>query len=336
MRNSLFSLSCALALACIGTATQSARAANIMPFAYSEDFANFGITPNACPPSNPKGICAAVAAINSFIYLENQFPTIYDNKLTPNVQGMKPGQTDPTDRDNFGVNGWQVGTNPTREGYYARPGTVGGDYIQTKMNWINDYAPGTTMFDSWFVGSPNNTRLPTIADLANEVNAHEDVEFFIDGGTAGNHALTLTGVSCTGVNYTNCSITYVDPNNPLVNQPASITSGPNGLAVDDGFGNVYAAFSESPVAEPATMMLMATGLFGIASGRRRRRRQGAAGIGCGAKSITPHPAALTTRGHCRPPVSSSPRLCESKVLRRFVGQDPAPADVLVGCAHRSH
>src|SRR5437879_4677220 len=127
-----------------------------MPFDYNEEFDNFGKTPNACPASNPKGICAAVAAINSFIFLENQYPGIYDNKLTPNIQGAKPNQTDPTDRDNFGVNGWQVGTNPPRQGYYARPGTVGGDYIQTKKDWFNDYAPGTTNFDSYFIGSTDN------------------------------------------------------------------------------------------------------------------------------------------------------------------------------------
>ena len=35
------------------------------------------------------------------------FPTIYDNKLTPN----KTNATDPIDADNFGITGWTVGNN---------------------------------------------------------------------------------------------------------------------------------------------------------------------------------------------------------------------------------
>ena len=34
-----------------------------VPFDYSNDFNDYGKQPNLCPPANPKGICAAVAAI---------------------------------------------------------------------------------------------------------------------------------------------------------------------------------------------------------------------------------------------------------------------------------
>ena len=252
--------------------TAQVGGAETLPFSYQENIDNFGKTPNACPPSNPKGICAAVAAINSFIFLENQYPAIYDNLITPNIQGAKPNQTDPTDRDNFGVNGWQVAGKPARQGYYSRPGSVGGDYVQTKMDWINDYAPGTTIFNSYFLGSAQNDRLPTIEDLANEIQHGEDVEFFVDGGTAGNHALTLTGISCMLNNFTNCSITFLNDGVPV--GATSITLGPNGLEVDTGFGNIYAAFSESPVPEPSTMVSTGTALILLGYLGRKRLFRG--------------------------------------------------------------
>src|SRR4051812_26113487 len=90
----------------LGFLTVPFAGAATLPFNYSEDFGNFGAQTNLCPLTNPKGICAAVASINSFIYLENQFPDIYGNKLTPNVQGTKPSQTDSKDASDFGVNGW--------------------------------------------------------------------------------------------------------------------------------------------------------------------------------------------------------------------------------------
>jgi hypothetical protein len=83
------------------------------------------------------GACAAVAAINSFIFLERLHPMLYDNLLTPSRIG--DANTDFTDAYAFTEGTWQVGANPVRSGYYARfPGNANSLYVDTKMDWIND------------------------------------------------------------------------------------------------------------------------------------------------------------------------------------------------------
>ncbi|MGA2723404.1 MAG: PEP-CTERM sorting domain-containing protein [Bryobacteraceae bacterium] len=249
--------------------------ADMVPFDYSEDFNYFGEQVNLCPPTNPKGICAAVSAINSFIYLENQYPGVYGVKLTPNVVGPVGAETDAQDATAFGVTGWQVGTNPVRQGYYPRPGGANPDYIATLMDWVNDYAPGTSVFAAMYPGSGG---LPDVAWLAQQIQSREDVEFFVSG-PGFYHAATLTGIACGDYNYTDCSITYQDPNTPSVNQMTSIFIGTGGALQFTGLpGSSYtptvsivAAFSESPVPEPATLFLTGAVVIFLA-GRRMRHR----------------------------------------------------------------
>jgi hypothetical protein len=240
-----------------GTLAQVARA-DVAPFDWSENFANFGKTGNtSC------GVCAAAVAINSFIFLENQYPEIYGNNLTPNVGGTKPSQTDPIDRGTFAA--YFYGLYGPLDGAYL-------GYIDAKMAWINGdpannlmgHAPGSTLFDSY--------QNPTIQDLASENG--EDVEIFVNGGSLGYHALTLTGVSCTGANYTNCSISYQNPNFPTINVGNVGVSNVGGsLQLNAGFGdlgNIVDAFSESPVPEPNSLILLGTAIAGLAWRMRRK------------------------------------------------------------------
>jgi hypothetical protein len=242
-----------------GIVAQVARADGIAPFDWSENFANFGKTGNTrC------GVCAAAEAINSFIFLENQYPAIYGNKLTPNVKGTKPSQTDPIDRDTFA--GYYYGLYAPLDGRYL-------GYIDAKMAWINGdpannltgHAPGSTVFDSY--------QNPTIQDLASENG--EDVEIFVNGGSLKNHALALTGVSCTGANYTNCSISYQNPNYPTINVlNVSVSNVGGSLQLNAGtgdLGNIYAAFSESPVPEPNSLIMLGTAVIAGLAWRMRRK-----------------------------------------------------------------
>jgi hypothetical protein len=230
-----------------------------------------------------KGACGAVSTINSFIYLEKQFPTIYGNKLTPNYNAA--ANTDFTDANNFGFAGWQVPPNPARQGYYPRPGGAESDFIATKKDWINDYAPGTTVFDTWWSGSPDHNRAPTINDLAGEMHDKEDVEFFVQG-TNFFHVLLLTGVMCDA--QMNCSITYQDPNDPAQANPnqtmaktytTNVTLGANNISFTgvpgSGFAgavNVTAAFAESPVPEPGTCLLLIASVLGVVGCFRQQTR----------------------------------------------------------------
>jgi hypothetical protein len=267
----------AVVLICGSALTTAAFAAG---FTYSEDFTKFGQTANfAC---GGKGACGAVSTVNSFTFLGKQYPQVYGNpnKLTPNYNAGT--NTDMTDAQKFGFDGWQVGANPMRMGYYPRPGGAESDFLQTKKDWINDYAPGTTKFSSWWAGSPDNNRKPTINDLAQEIKNKEDVEFFVDSMDAQNpffHVMTLTEVSCDMNNA--CSVRYQDPNQPAVNQASTPITVNNGMLMftgvpGSGFAKpvtITAAFSESPinVPEPSTIVILAT--VGIGLVFRCRQRQ---------------------------------------------------------------
>lgn len=238
----------------------SASHLNADDFSYSETFSLFGQTPNTTCDASPKGICGAVATINSFIYLEKQYPSLYGNKLTPNLSG----NSDPTDALNFASNGFG-----TYQGYYKRPGDAYSDFLQTKKDWFTLYAPGTTTFEARYAGSGG---VPDVNWLAAQVKAGQDVEFFVQA-TGFFHVLTLTGVSCTAGN---CSITYQDPNAPATNQNSgTLTSTLSGLQFTNvpgsGFNGtvtITGAFAESPIPEPATWLLLGGGLALMARLRR--------------------------------------------------------------------
>jgi hypothetical protein len=241
-------------------------------FSYSLDFDKFGKQENFM--CGGQYACGAVATINSFIFLQNEYPDVYDGKLVPNYDEMT--MTAMEDAQDFAFDGWQVGENPVREGYYERDGGAESDFLQTKKDWINDRAPGSTIFNSWWAGSPDNDRKPTITDLANEIRDGEDVEFFVRGDDF-YHVMTLTEVSCDMA--MNCSIRYQDPNDPTVNQPSTPVTIMDGMVMFTGVpGSGYpeltvtieAAFAESPIPEPATIVLLATAVVGLVARRRRR------------------------------------------------------------------
>jgi hypothetical protein len=221
------------------------------------------------------GACAAVAAINSFIFLERTHSGLYGNSLTPSRIG--DANTDFTDAFAFTEGTWQVGSNPERIGYYARfPGDPNGLYVNTKMDWINDHAPGTTIFDFRFVGEGGH---PDVAWFANEIANGEDVEFFVnnDDGTF-YHGLTLTGIACDAAG--NCFITYSDPNDPTMMFNRALSIGVGGrLEFNNPFGLegtvfIDAAFSESAVPAPSTIFLLAAGIGGLMAVVTIRQKRG--------------------------------------------------------------
>jgi hypothetical protein len=228
----------------------------------SEDFNNFGKqNQNFCQPA---GVCAAASAINSFIFLENQYPGTYGTRLTPNVQGAKPNQTDLVDTQTFAA------------AYYSRTGDPFDDYVAVKTNWFNFYAPGTTVVTSNYTGSASNDGFPTVGFLTKEIQAQEDVELFVYAGDIG-HAIVLTSISCSSP--TDCVIKYQDPNSPTVQQTTQLFVGSTltfqglpgtGAQYNRTFFEIDAAFAESPVPEPSTWILLGTALVGLIGNRVRR------------------------------------------------------------------
>jgi len=236
------------------------------PIGGTEDFNNFGKQGNFCTTTNPGGVCFAASAINSFIYLENQFPGIYGNSLTPNIAGAKPNQTDMTDATTLSNTSGPITDD-----------TAGWNlFLQTKTNWVNTKAPGTTVITSEYAGSPNNNAIPDINFLLQEIQDHEDVEMFISGGGIA-HAIDLVSIGCTVQN--GCTMQYQDPNFPTTLQPLTqLTAGPGGFLTFTGlpgfpqntFYTIDAVFSESPVPEPSAWILTAAALAAITFRARRR------------------------------------------------------------------
>jgi len=241
-------------------------------FSFSENFNNFGVTPNNyCPTvNNGKGICGAVEAINSFTFLTKTYPNIYvngtSNLIIPNYNALT--NTDPTDGLNFATQGWTVGGN-TYQGYYPRPGVAIADYTATLNDWFNSYAPNTTSITTF--------NSPTIQQLATAIQQGQDTEFFILSNTI-YHVLDLTAIACTGGmgtngnDYTGCTINYQDPDNATTevkNVPIAINNGSISFNYNGAQVNVQAAFDESPVPEPSNILGVVTALGFIAFFKRK-------------------------------------------------------------------
>ncbi len=123
---------------------------------------------------------------------------------------------------------------------------------------------------------------PDAMFLYNELNACEDVEILIVDGDWG-HYLTVTGLQWNDVNgnqliesVENAWIYYIDP---ATGAPGASPIGGqlipgDPLRVNYGLfpmAELVMTVSESPIPEPGTMMMLGTGLMGLAGMFRRRR-----------------------------------------------------------------
>lgn len=233
--------------------------------------------------------CAPTATANSLIYLQNKYPDIYRDRLTPY------SYLDMRDELVGLMGAWTDGATPRAwwEGKY--------DYIQSKapystvfrgMVWegLNDPNPGT-----WNGGSALQEGPPTWDFLWTELSRCEDVEIGIYWWDAAHtnmsgHALTLTSLSVEDVNgngswdwdlQEEARIDYLDPNNPtqlfwadLFVQDGLLNFGwNNGGANNPEFVMIGLAYAESPrVPDVApTVSLLVIGLIAVSVSRRKKQ-----------------------------------------------------------------
>ena len=236
------------------------------PFDYFNNFSLYGTVANfSCPL---RGVCAAVEMMNSFVYLDNRYSIYSGNKLVPGNDPNRDGLWFAGTAD--GLGGWN-GPNGHRDGYYTRTANVTSGYVpillQTKEDWVNDWAPGTTVFH-YRIGESDPNFYPTIDFLASQMEDHEDVELIIqtaDGKSA--HAIGLTDIQCDAKG--NCSIRFQDPNDPTHEKHADLFTFPGTNELGFFYGGVnwgiQSALAESPTdhtmtPEPGTVVLLGSAL----------------------------------------------------------------------------
>ena len=279
-KSAVFAIACVI-LAICATAGANSWVSVQLPFD------QFGHLVNSGP------LCVPTATVNSFQFLQNRYPEIYDSKLIPNGD-LAQARYDLA----FGwtYNGQQRdgtddGTPTDPKGAYSQP------WWEAKVHWVEDFAPGTTIFDgmiyrdgvdlsTWYGGSVLTNGYPTWEFLWKELSDGEDVEIGIRWDDHG-HALTLTSLKFYDANGNAMwdagearKIDYLDPNNPTQLFEADLSLGVvNGdlqFTWDNGSNpsadvSLWLAYSESPIPEPLTMLAVGMGIAGLAGYIRKRR-----------------------------------------------------------------
>jgi hypothetical protein len=227
--------------------------------------------------------CGPTAAVNSFSFLQNKFPNIYDNKLIPDLDADGDFDYDDMKLTAVALGGMDYMMCAVCDG-----GTLLDKFEKGKRDWINEHAPGTTIFK----------RLddPTWNFLYQEVWDMEDVEllfgFYNDAGARiGGHYVTLTKFWWEDTNMDDrinptetAMIGFVDPaDGTLKTQSLGQFNNATTLFTNYGVGLVVpgvangtiaitridSAISESPIPEPAAFALAAICIGCVALRRRR-------------------------------------------------------------------
>jgi len=256
----------------------------------------------ACPNTS----CGPSAAINSFVFLQNRYPDLYDHKLVPSTTaapGGGPGVPSLDDQKNAAE---VLGGVPYMGTCVAcgATGTYVEDFILGKRDYIEAKVPGKTIYhaqighkwretieetDDTPAGTHPMTpkpdfvqdeRPPELPFLAAELKKGQDIELFMFGPD-GAHYITLTGLSFDDTTNQG-TMKFVDPWGGEIGSATILglsdgfihTNYTLGSDGEDAMGFVGSAIIESPVPEPARIALLLLGLAllaCVARGRIARR-----------------------------------------------------------------
>ena len=213
--------------------------------------------------------CAPTATMNSFIYLQNHYPDVYDHSLVPEGVGQ-----DVIKARELALQ-WMNTT---------QAGTTFQDWVWGKYNFLENYAPGKTIYhgqttyNGWTVLLPRPAWvapvLPNWSFIYNELNKCQDVEIGINWGSDMGHALTVCGFMWDDV-LNQGAIWYIDPCTgvctPLEAGIPVFIRGDGKLGFNYSGANAWVdlALAES-VPEPSMLLLLGSGFVGILIRVRKR------------------------------------------------------------------
>lgn len=250
------------------------------------------------PPLLGASACGPTAVVNSYVYLEQQYPATYGRKLVPDT--IPNGLYDQAELIAVAQSLIAPGYMNTKVAVGgANSGTWADMLIYGKSLYIEDNAPGTTVYaaqlsSTWALpgGRPadevpgipkpdwvQENTIPTWQFLYDELVACEDVEILINDDAWG-HFLTLTSFSWNDVNNDGiiqqgegATIDYIDPATGLPGISPIMQQG-LGTVIFVSYPNfpnaqLTMAVAESPVPEPAGLAVVGVGLLAVF--RRRRR-----------------------------------------------------------------
>lgn len=270
-----------VALVIVGVGFAASLSADTLTFNLNPAFfGNLDQANTNCPEAN----CGPSAAVNSFVFLQNRYPSIYGNLLVPALQGGNPTQADMVEV----ANTLTEFMNPCG----CSDGTAIEDFIFGKSAYIDSVAPGTTTFAAqttaqWRNPTPGGTTAqkpayvqdltrPTLQFIFDQLKDSEDVEIFVTFvDVRFKHYLTVTGMTWDTATNTG-SFNLVDPlgGNQIASNFELDTLG--FVFLKDYGGGVFIsnAVSESPlpapVPEPGTIVLFSLGMALLTPLRRAR------------------------------------------------------------------
>ena len=210
--------------------------------------------------------CGPTAAVNSFTYLQTAFPRVYTTPLVPAGQDVTVADTL---ADLMGCCG---------------AGTSIENFIGGKRTYVESKDAGATKYGAEISGKWNGTDRPDfvhenttatdlLAFIERELRAGEDVEVSIANAGVG-HFLTLTGVTFEDETRQRGQLAFVDPNGGTRGTTTFRIDANGDIRTTYILGAQIAfvrhAVSESPVPEPPTLIVLASGVIVVASWRAYR------------------------------------------------------------------
>jgi|GEM_PF-1054599 len=227
--------------------------------------------------------CGPTSTANTFLYLQNKYPSIFGTSLVPGDDLLTTAQT-------LGSSTYM----DTKDTAATVHGTYIDYYVKGAHNYIEDRVPGETEYQvqvsSGHFTVPADVQVdwswPTLNFLYSALHEGAGVGILINwttsDGELDSHYLTLTGLSFDNSSGTG-TLYYVDP------LSGDSHYGDMYLQSDQvwfHYGNHYVGSNEAfirmamsmdpvgaPVPEPTTMLLLGSGLIGLLGYGRKRFRK---------------------------------------------------------------